>query len=529
MPAWHVSKTCLQPLTSVISPFLQPHTAAPGMAQVESGVTTPSSVHMHPGSPGGHDDDDSSLSDSSEEHEHNSQQPQHDPNDPNQPASQSATASTDDPSSSSFVPSGANKTKGGYRKVIRKDKQKHNESESRRRSRLRGQFMELRTAAKCSKKDRFSILNHALERFAYLEERVQQLEKSRGIRSLLSGMGAGGGDGGDADSGKEDGDGADGSGTVVGGANSSFSAPSSNRNASNATTAAPTKDNSANGGSYTSSFHSYDANNNTAGPTVVNAPVKVLADPLTNYPILACLPSCFIALDGKFKDTNTAFCHLLGYNRDSLLQTTLFTVTHPNELMSTFAQLKRLLGGEVDCWEGPKLLVRGDGSVLSVHMTITCAKKYGKPEQYVGFFVPKSNSEPAGGQTAPSPPPLPQPPPHMQPPPMPPMYGGPPPPMRAPMPPQPPPLPRSNHSSFAPLSSYPPVYGDPSMSSPHGRPMGGGSFMPPAHRRRRTTREVGECESAKDVCQCLYPLLSMSCACKCCECTKPACVDAVAG
>ena len=46
-------------------------------------------------------------------------------------------------------PSGG-KTKGGYRKVIRKDKQKHNESESRRRSRLRGQFMELRVAAKCT-------------------------------------------------------------------------------------------------------------------------------------------------------------------------------------------------------------------------------------------------------------------------------------------------------------------------------------------------------------------------------------------
>jgi hypothetical protein len=65
----------------------------------------------------------------------------------------------------------------GYRKVIRKDKQKHNESESKRRSRLRKQFMELRDAAHCMKKDRFSILNHALERFGLLEERIAQLEK----------------------------------------------------------------------------------------------------------------------------------------------------------------------------------------------------------------------------------------------------------------------------------------------------------------------------------------------------------------
>ena len=289
-----------------------------------------------------------------------------------------------------------------------------------------------------------------------------------------------------------------GGGSVVGSPNSSFSAPSSlHRTASStATGSSPSKplDSSSNGG-YTSSFHTYDpstapntnnnnSNNNTSSSSTNSSStnMKLLSDPLSNYPVLACLPTCFIALDGKFKDTNVAFCQLLGYNRDSLLQTTLFTVTHPNELMGTFAQLKRLLGGEVDCWEGPKLLVRGDGSVLSVHMTITCAKKYGKPDLYVGFFVPKSNSEPAGAQTVPSP----QPQPHMQPPGMQPMYGAGP--MRAPMPSHTVgTLPRTAHSPFSPLNSFPPGYGDPSLASPHGRPLGGNSFMPPGQAGAITT------------------------------------------
>ena len=454
---------------------------------------------QQPVSPSGHDEDDSSLSDSSDEgDEHNNSHSQHS-HDPNQPPplpSNNHSAGTSPSSSSAlpYLPSGHNKTKGGYRKVIRKDKQKHNESESRRRSRLRGQFMELRTAAKCSKKDRFSILNHALERFAYLEERIQQLEKAKGVRGVVghgTGGGDGGGDGGDGGSLKAEGSGGGSGGmeasggSLVGSPNSSFSAPSSMHRGNSALTlvisnkAAEPSSN----GSYPSSFHSYDpsttSTTNSGAPsasaTAAPTNIKLFSDPLSNYPVLACLPTCFIALDGKFKDTNAAFCTLLGYNRDALLQTTLFTVTHPNELMSTFAQLKRLLGGEVDCWEGPKLLVRGDGSVLSVHMTITCAKKYGKPDLYVGFFVPKSNSEPAAVQNVSSP--LPQP--HMQPAPMQPMYGAPGS-MRAPMPSHNVgTLPRNAHSSFSPLTSFPSGYGDPSLSSPHGRTIGGGSFMPP--------------------------------------------------
>ena len=457
---------------------------APRPAMEESHAQQP----PPPQSPGGaHDeDDDSSMSDSSDEHDPSNPQQHTNPDDPNAPP---ALPSQPGDGSLPYIPSGHNKTKGGYRKVIRKDKQKHNESESRRRSRLRGQFMELRTAAKCSKKDRFSILNHALERFAYLEDRIQQLEKARGIRAVTGEAGEGDGGSTKAEGGAVGMEtGTAGGGSVVGSPNSSFSAPGSvHRTVSAAGGSIPTKaaDGSANG-NYPSSFHSYDSsasstsntnnNNNGGSLTATSANTKLISDPLSNYPVLACLPTCFIALDGKFKDTNTAFCQLLGYNRDSLLQTTLFTVTHPNELMSTFAQLKRLLGGEVDCWEGPKLLVRADGSVLSVHMTITCAKKYGKPDLYVGFFVPKSNSEPASAQTVPSP----QPQSHMPPPSMQPMYGGPG--MRPPMPSHAiGTLPRTAHSPFSPLTPFPPPpgYGDPSLTSPHGRSMGGGSFMPP--------------------------------------------------
>lgn len=61
------------------------------------------------------------------------------------------------------------------RKLVRKDKAKHNESESRRRSRLRLQFLELRSASNCLKKDRFSILAHAIQRFKQLDLTVKQL------------------------------------------------------------------------------------------------------------------------------------------------------------------------------------------------------------------------------------------------------------------------------------------------------------------------------------------------------------------
>jgi hypothetical protein len=79
------------------------------------------------------------------------------------------------PNSAAVSMTTASDAGGKSRKLVRKDKAKHNESESRRRSRLRLQFLELRSASHCPKKDRFSILAHAIQKFKQLEITVKQL------------------------------------------------------------------------------------------------------------------------------------------------------------------------------------------------------------------------------------------------------------------------------------------------------------------------------------------------------------------
>ena len=227
-----------------------------------------------------------------------------------------------------------------------------------------------------NKKDRFSILNQALERFTALEERIALLEKQLDAAGLAAEKAAG------LASSSAAAAAADG---AAGGAASSSSSPQPSVGGAGGRAGAAGKGEVGGGlvnGSGPSSFHSFDSSTRPLTSDV----------PLSSYNILSCLPTCFIALDGKFKDVNAAFCAILGYERAYLVSTTLFSVTHANELMSTFAQLKRLLSGEIDCWEGPKLLMRIDSAVLPVHVIMTTAKRFGKPEQYVAFIVPKTTT-----------------------------------------------------------------------------------------------------------------------------------------
>jgi len=74
-----------------------------------------------------------------------------------------------------------------YRPVKKpKNRAKHNESESKRRSRLRDKFFQLRDAAHSNKKDRFNILTTAIEKLQTFESKLQHLQsENRQLKAQL--------------------------------------------------------------------------------------------------------------------------------------------------------------------------------------------------------------------------------------------------------------------------------------------------------------------------------------------------------
>ena len=243
-------------------------------------------------------------------------------------------------SSSSSPPSGSD-----VHKRIRatKNKQKHNESESRRRDRLRTQFNALRNASECDKKDRIAILAAATERLKQQDARVRQYEAEREL--LIQ----------------------------------QLNQANQQLNRAQLAVAAATSASAGQGGV---SLLGKDGNAGDVGK---------LAAGQVGW--LASLPCAFVGLDGKFLDVNAAFVALTGHAIEFILSSTIFVLTPQHELTPTFMQLKRLLAGEIESWESDRSCLTADGSALPVHMTMTVAKsREGKPDFFTLFFVSKADN-----------------------------------------------------------------------------------------------------------------------------------------
>ncbi|ABS03492.1 putative PAS/PAC sensor protein [Kineococcus radiotolerans SRS30216 = ATCC BAA-149] len=73
---------------------------------------------------------------------------------------------------------------------------------------------------------------------------------------------------------------------------------------------------------------------------------------------------------GRFLDVNPTACTMLGHLREELLGKTFADVTHPEDLPSSQAQVRRLLSGEASTVHLEKRYVRADGAVIWVALDV---------------------------------------------------------------------------------------------------------------------------------------------------------------
>lgn len=70
--------------------------------------------------------------------------------------------------------------------------------------------------------------------------------------------------------------------------------------------------------------------------------------------------------DGKFLDVNPAYCQMLGYSHEEMLTKRWCDVTHPDDIASDEALAKKLLAGEIDCYDLRKRYLTKSGAVVPV-------------------------------------------------------------------------------------------------------------------------------------------------------------------
>jgi PAS domain S-box-containing protein len=77
-----------------------------------------------------------------------------------------------------------------------------------------------------------------------------------------------------------------------------------------------------------------------------------------------------VAPDGQFLRVNPAFCEMLGYTEDELLQMNFQTVTHPDDIAEDVAMAQEVLNNVRDRYAVEKRYIRRDGQIVWVLLTV---------------------------------------------------------------------------------------------------------------------------------------------------------------
>lgn len=90
--------------------------------------------------------------------------------------------------------------------------------------------------------------------------------------------------------------------------------------------------------------------------------------------------------DARYLQVNGAMCRLLGYPRETLLQMCWTAVSHPDDIAADMAQFRRMAHGEIDEYAMEKRLLRQDGTVVWVRLTLSLVRDgAGRPVCEIGI------------------------------------------------------------------------------------------------------------------------------------------------
>ena len=91
-----------------------------------------------------------------------------------------------------------------------------------------------------------------------------------------------------------------------------------------------------------------------------------------------------VAPDGRFLAVNRAFCKLLGYAADELLEVSFKAVTHPDDLASSAESIRQVLAGDIRWFQLEKRYVHKDGHTVWALLSVSLVRAAdGSPIHFV--------------------------------------------------------------------------------------------------------------------------------------------------
>lgn len=95
---------------------------------------------------------------------------------------------------------------------------------------------------------------------------------------------------------------------------------------------------------------------------------------------------CLVSMDkdsaGHYMAVNQAFCKLLGYTEEELLELSFQAITHPDDVERSVDAMRGCISGEIDSWQADKRYVRKDGQPIWAHITASIVRDENGTAQY---------------------------------------------------------------------------------------------------------------------------------------------------
>jgi two-component system, cell cycle sensor histidine kinase and response regulator CckA len=81
-----------------------------------------------------------------------------------------------------------------------------------------------------------------------------------------------------------------------------------------------------------------------------------------------------VSREGRWLRVNEALCDIVGYSEQELLERNFQEITHPDDLDADVAHVRRLLAGEVRCYEIEKRYLHRDGRLVWVLLSVSLVR-----------------------------------------------------------------------------------------------------------------------------------------------------------
>jgi PAS domain S-box-containing protein len=94
------------------------------------------------------------------------------------------------------------------------------------------------------------------------------------------------------------------------------------------------------------------------------------------------------APDKTWIEVNQRLCKMLGYTREELLNLTWSELSHPDDLTTNLKLFQQAINGKIDNYEIDKRLIRKDGSIVYVTLSVVCQRnKDGSVHHFLSSYI----------------------------------------------------------------------------------------------------------------------------------------------